>query len=79
MTFGLAARNTQHVMGFTTDAVYTPRWRVTGALVIAKGVDGRGQYAYGEDTLDGLSEAQAKHLLSHNLVQKIAEPAPVAP
>jgi hypothetical protein len=70
MTYGLAQRNTQHAMG-VTDAVYTPRWRVTGALVIAKGLDGRGQYCYGGDTLDWLNPEQAAHFTRLNLVERI--------
>jgi hypothetical protein len=77
MTYGLAQRNTQHSMG-VADAVYTPRWRVTGSLVIAKGTDGRGQYAYGGDTLDWLSDEQAAHLLRHKLVEPIDADAQAA-
>jgi hypothetical protein len=70
MTYGLAQRNTQHAMG-TDNPVYTPVWRVLGALVIAKGKDGRGQYCYAGDTLDWLSDEQAKHFLRLKVVEPI--------
>ena len=71
MTFGLAGRNTRHIMGFTTDPVYVPRWRVTCALVAAAGADGRLQHCYGGDTLDGLNDEQREHFLRLNLVERI--------
>jgi hypothetical protein len=71
MTYGLAERNTKHCMGFANDDVYTPRWRVKGSLVIAKGLDGRGQYCYAGDTMDWLSDEQAKHFLRLGLVKRI--------
>lgn len=80
MTYGLAQRNRRHVMGFTPDDVFTPRWRVVASLIVAKGVDGRLQHCYGGDVLDGLSPEQAAHFCRLGMVQKIDadEPAAIA-
>lgn len=75
MSFGTALRSPQHSMA-TNDAVYTPRWRVTAPLVVAKDQEGRGIYCYHGDTLAWLSEAQAKHLLQKNMVERIAPTEP---
>lgn len=70
MTYGLAERSRQHAMG-TSDAVYVPRWRVTAPLIVAKGLDGRLQYAYRGDTLAYLSDEQAKHFLRLAMVAQV--------
>lgn len=62
-------------MGVTDDAVYVPRWRVTASLVVAKDQEGRGIYCYAGDTMAWLSEAQAKHFLQKNMVERIAADA----
>lgn len=80
MTYGLAERSRLHVMGFTPDDVFTPRWRTVASLIVAKGADGRLQYCYRGDVLDGLSPEQAKHFLRLGMVKRIDadEPAPIA-
>jgi cytochrome c oxidase cbb3-type subunit 2 len=72
MAFGTAHRGTQHAMG-TSDAVYTPRWRVIASLVVAKDMDGLNQYCYAGDTLAWLSEAQEAHFTRLKLVERIPE------
>jgi hypothetical protein len=72
MTFGTAQRGTRHSMG-TSDAVFIPRYRVIASLAVAKGLDGLNRYCYRGDLLDWLSEAQAKHLVGHGLVERIPD------
>lgn len=68
MSFGRAQR--LHAMG-TSDAVFIPRYRVTAALVIAKGSDGLNRHAYKGDLLGWLSDEQAVHFLHKGLVERI--------
>jgi hypothetical protein len=71
MTFGLANRSKMHAMGVADDAVYTPRWRVIAACVVAKGKDGRNQHCYVGDTLDWLSDDEAARFMRFKLVEPI--------
>jgi hypothetical protein len=71
VTFGLAARNRQHVLSDGNSDEFIAAYRVIASGVIVKAFDGRGRNAMAGDTLDWLSEAQAKHLLSHKLVERI--------
>lgn len=75
MTFGTAQRGTQHAMGVAGDAGYTPRWRVIGACVVAKGKDGRNQHCYAGDTLDWLSDDEAERFTRLKLVEPIGADA----
>jgi hypothetical protein len=45
------------------DAAFVPRYRVTGALVCAKGQDGLLRHCYKGDLLDYLNPEQREHFL----------------
>jgi hypothetical protein len=70
MSFGTARRGTMHAMG-ATDSVFIPRYRVTAALVVAKGLDGLNRHAYKGDLLGWLNDEQAAHFLHKGFVERI--------
>lgn len=72
MTFGLAARNTRHVLSDGNSDEFVPAYRVIASGILVKAYDGRGRNAMAGDTIDYLDEAQARHLVSHKLVEKIS-------
>jgi hypothetical protein len=51
-------------------------YRVIAPLVVAKDQSGFNRHRYHGAIIPWLSEAQAKHFLSHKLVAKVDEPAP---
>ena len=71
---GLTATN--EAMGMAGD--WKPRFRVTAALVIAKDQAGRLHHCYQGSLLGWLSDQQAQHFLSHNLIERIEDSADVA-
>ncbi|ORV81058.1 hypothetical protein AWC11_27315 [Mycobacterium interjectum] len=58
-------------MGITGD--WKPRFRVTAALVIAHDQQGRLRHCYRDSLLGWLSDEQAAHFVTHNLVERIEE------
>jgi hypothetical protein len=58
-----------HTLG--TDPVWVARYRVTAALAVAKGADGRLRHCYHGALLDWLSDEQAAHFLRLRLVERV--------
>jgi hypothetical protein len=58
-----------HTLG--TDQVWVARYRVTAALAVAKGADGRLRHCYHGALLDWLSDEQAAHFLRLRLVERV--------
>lgn len=52
-------------------AVFVPRYRVTSALVVARGRDGLNRHCYRGDVLGYLNPEQEAHFLRHKLVERI--------
>jgi hypothetical protein len=67
--FGTAARARVHALGDTGE--FVARYRVTSALVVAKGRDGLNRHCYRGDVLGYLNPEQAAHFLRKGLVEKI--------
>lgn len=55
----------------TDNPVFTPVWRVTAPLIIAKGCDARLRHCYQGDVLDWLDDEQRDHFLRMGLVARI--------
>jgi cytochrome c oxidase cbb3-type subunit II len=70
--FGLAHRARQHDLG-AIDSAFVPRYRVTAALVVAKGADGLLRHCYHGAVLNWLNDEQRAHFLRMGLVEEIAE------
>jgi cytochrome c oxidase cbb3-type subunit II len=62
--------DTGHVLG---TGEWVPRFRVTAALVCAKGYDGRLTHCYRGTLLDWLNDEQREHFLRMGLVEEITE------
>ena len=52
---------------------FTPRWRVTGALVIVKNRTGRLVHCYRGELLDYLNDEQRDHFLRKGLIEEVSE------
>lgn len=71
MTYGLAERNTRHVLGDGNSGEFVPAYRVVASCILVKAFDGRGRNALHGDVLDWLSPEQKAHFLRHKLVEAI--------
>ncbi len=75
--FGAAQRCRQHAIGPPTPGEFVGLFRVTGALIVAKGFDGRLRHAYRGDTLNWLNDEQRAHCLRKGLIEEIGESQPL--